>query len=69
MRPRHSQSLFTPQCGDRTALASHTGKNRPLEPDELAFMERLRDDEIDNDRKQRNLELEGAEEYRRVSPR
>ena len=44
-----------------------SGKNRPLDPEELAFMDRLLDEEADRERKKKEYEEQGLEEFRMVS--
>ena len=43
------------------------GKNRPLEPEELAFMDRLLQEEVEQERQKKIYEDQGIDEYR-VSP-
>lgn len=42
------------------------GKNRPLDPEELAFMDKLLDDEAERERQKKEYEDRGIEEYRTV---
>ena len=42
------------------------GKNRPLDPEELAFMDRLLDEEAERERQKKEYENQGIEEFRMV---
>jgi len=41
-----------------------TGKNRPLEPEEIAFMDRLLEEEAERERQKKIYEDQGLDEYR-----
>ena len=49
-----------------TVFCVALGKNRPLDPEELAFMDKLLDDEAERERQKKEYEDRGLEEYRTV---
>ncbi len=46
-----------------------TGKNRPLDAEELAFMDRLHDEEAEKERQRQKYEEDGMMEFREASRR
>ena len=49
-----------------TVFCVTLGKNRPLDPEELAFMDKLLDDEAERERQKKEYEDRGIDEYRTV---
>jgi hypothetical protein len=48
-------------------LCSSAGKNRPLDAEELAFMDKLTEEEASREKQKRLMEEEGLEEFRKVN--